>query len=254
MASSAAKKIRRALIGWLVIPWLAGNVAAGTVGRDITLVSSHLAPYAMEIGEPAGLVVEMVRAIEARLGSRRPIHYLPWSRALKLVQQNPDHLIFPLTRMPEREADYRWLIKAAHIELAFLSAQGEPLSLEQARTLARISVQQDTPFQYFLERRGFDNLVAVADPAPVHLNLLASGRTQAWFTSTDQAHYLWPRVMGDRPLVLGPVVYRSDLYIATSKRFPAAVADAYREAFAALIREGEIQRIRDRYAQTQRIK
>ena len=81
------------------------------------------------------------------------------------------------------------LIKAAHIELAFLSSQGEPLSLEQARTLSRISVQQPPPSSISLSARALTTWWRLADRTPVHLNLLASGRTLTRFTSTGQAHY-----------------------------------------------------------------
>ncbi len=232
----------------LLIPWLlAATPAQADPSTQVRLVSSHLAPYAIEGGEQAGFMVDLVRAIETRLGTERPVRFLPWPRSLRLAKNEANYLILPLTRTPEREPHYRWLLKVAPIEMAFITADREPLSLAEARLLNKISVQQDTPFEHFLQRQGFTNLVRLPDPGPLHLRMLSAGRTQAWFTAKDLAAYTSADTGQDGAVVLGETVYLSDVYIATSLEFPEAVAAAYLRAYQELVEDGSLEAIMGRY-------
>lgn len=211
------------------------------------MVTSHLLPYAMQGDAQPGFMVDLVKEIERRQGWEHQITFLPWARSLRLVRQESNYIIFPLTRTPEREDDYIWLIKVAPIEMAFVTLEGEPLSLPQARALDRISVQQDTPFEHFLKREGFKNLVSLPDPAPLHIRLLQAKRTQAWFTAKDLARYAWSDQKVDGPAVLGRTAYRSDVYIATSNNFPSEVALAYLRTFEEIVQDGSFTTIMLRY-------
>jgi polar amino acid transport system substrate-binding protein len=222
-------------------------VEADTQQDQVRLITAHLLPYSIQGGAQPGFMIELVEEIERRLGSDRQIKYLPWPRSLRLVKREPNHIIFPLTRTPEREEHYIWAIKVAPIEMVFVTLDGKSLSMAQARELESLSVQQDTPFEQFLKRNGFDNLISLPDAAPLHIRLLQVKRTQAWFTAKDLARYAWLEQRVQEPLVLGDSVYRSDVYIATSRQFPSEVASAYRRAFDVIVRDGGFAAIMQRY-------
>ncbi len=228
--------------------FLTRSVAMATsLPDEVRLLTAHLVPYSMQGQAQQGFMIELVEEIERRLGSSREINFLPWSRSLRLAKLTPNHIIFPVTRTPEREHDYQWLIKVAPIELVFVTLAGEPLSLVEARALETISVQQDTPFEQFLHSMGFDNLVSMPNAAAYHLRMLQLKRIQAWFTARDLAFYSWNEQQTKVPLVMSDSVYRSDVYIATSKQFPPQLASLYQQTFVEMREDGTLGRIMQRY-------
>jgi polar amino acid transport system substrate-binding protein len=159
----------------------------------------------------------------------------------------PNHIIFPLTRTPEREPHYDWTIKVASIELVFITLAGQPLSMEEARLLPRITVQQDTPFEQYLKERGFENLESVTEPARAQLHLLRTHRVQAWFTAKDLAYYARLVHDIDADLIYSEPVETYDVYIATSRQFPGSLGKAYAETFQTIVTDGTYARIMARY-------
>lgn len=213
----------------------------------VHLVTANLLPYSIQSSTQSGFMVELVEEIERRIGSDRQIKFLPWGRAQALAKSNANHIIFPLTRTPEREDSYLWAIKVAPIEMAFITLGGSPLSLSQARKLNTVSVQQNTPFEAFLKSEGFENLERLSDPASQHVHLLKLNRSQAWFTARDLANYaLRDQVLQSR-FVFSENMYISDVYIATSKKFPPDVASIYRKTFDEILKDGSFDAIMQRY-------
>ncbi len=231
----------------LALAFSLSQAKADSRQHGVRLITAHLLPYSIMGGAQPGFMVEVVKEIERRLGSERPIEFIPWSRSLRLAMREPDYIIFPLTRTQEREPHYQWTINVAPIEMLFVTLDGKPLSLAQAKGLSRISVQQDTPFEQFLELNGFENLLALTDPGPQHIRLMEIGRTEAWFTAKDLAIYTWNEQKAITPLTFGDVVYRSDVYIATSKKFPTRLASDYQRVFKEMIEDGTLEEIMTAY-------
>jgi polar amino acid transport system substrate-binding protein len=213
----------------------------------ITLVTAHLLPYSIQEGREQGFMVELVREIERRLGSNRPVRFLPWSRAIRNTRLSPNHVIFPLTRTPEREPHFDWAIEVAPIHLVFVTLNGQRLELAQARRLRAIAVQQDTPFEQFLRQQGFTNLVVTSSAAPIPIRMLRAGRVEAWFTARDLAAYSLREQFVTEPVSYSDPITSGSVYIALSREFPAALRQAYRDTFNAMRQDGTYQRIMGRY-------
>lgn len=232
----------------LVVLWVLCSLSVRAEGLDeVKLISADLRPYSIQEGGRSGLIADVVIEIERRLGSNRSIDFLPWSRSQRRVMSQPNHLIFPLTRTADREAHYNWLIKVAPIELVFVTLNGTVLSVEDAQKLEKISVHQDTPFEYFLKEHGFKNIVRVHDSFLTHISLLQKKRTQGWFTAKDIAIYWGAETDLKEALTFSEALNVGDLYIATSKVFPKDVALAYQHAFQEMAADGTYAAILDRY-------
>jgi polar amino acid transport system substrate-binding protein len=77
---------------------------------DLTAYSAEWPPYAfMKDGDVVGITTDLLRAAckEAKLGCA--FVQLPWARAYLTARNVPNTLVYPTTRTPDREADFRWL-------------------------------------------------------------------------------------------------------------------------------------------------
>ncbi|MCW8950037.1 MAG: transporter substrate-binding domain-containing protein [Sedimenticola sp.] len=214
---------------------------------SIKLVTSHLVPYSIQEGREQGFMVDIVREIERRLGSNRALQFLPWPRAIRNTRLSANHVIFPLTRTPEREAHFDWAIEVAPIELVFVTLSGQKLDLQQARTISSIAVQQNTPFEQYLRQQHFTNLVVTTNPAAIPIRMLRAGRVDAWFTARDLAGYSMKELFVSEPITYSAPITSGNVYIALSKEFPISLKTAYQETFAAMQADGTYQKIMDRY-------
>ena len=236
------KKISITLL-WLIL-WTTSPVS--WANDEIELVTSDLSPYSIEVGLRPGFFVEIVSHIEDRLGTNRPIDFFPWPRAQMLAGTQGNRLIFPLTRTPQREDYFNWLIDVASLDYVFITLDGKEISLKEARKLDRITVQQSTPFESFLKAQGFTNIVSSPNASDTHIRLLTAGRVNAWFTAKDLADYalLENNILN---ATFSEPIETSRVYIATSQEFPAELAENYRRIFAELKSDGTVDHILRQY-------
>ncbi|TVO72539.1 substrate-binding periplasmic protein [Sedimenticola selenatireducens] len=213
----------------------------------IKLVTAHLVPYSIQEGREQGFMVDLIREIERRLGTNRPVLFMPWPRAIRNTRIGPNHIVFPLTRTIEREPHFDWAINVAPIELVFVTLSGKKLTLQQARSLSAIAVQQNTPFEQYLRQQGFTNLVITTSAAPIPIRMLRAGRVNAWFTAKDLASYSMREQFVTETITYSDSITSGNVYFALSKQFPVNLKQAYQETFSAMQSDGTYQKIMDRY-------
>ncbi|MDV7341178.1 transporter substrate-binding domain-containing protein [Terasakiella sp. A23] len=210
-------------------------------------MTAELPPYSIEVGMRPGLMVEILSMIEHRLKGRHKPHYYPWPRAQMLTRANANHIIFPLTRTPEREPYYDWAINVMQVDSVFITLDGRKLSLEEAKKLDLITVQQSTPFEEFLKKEGFINIVSSPQPAERHLLLLQKKRVEAWFTSRDLAQYALAENGLSEKATLSEPMESGQIYIAFSKQFPPSLRQQYIDVYNELKEDGSIAYIMKQY-------
>lgn len=233
------------------------GIAGATAGEDrapvedqqITLVTAQLLPYSIQEGRQQGFMVDLVREIERRLGTNRPVRFLPWPRAYRNARLSPNHVIFPLARTAEREPYFDWAIKVASLKPVFVTLNGERLDLARARRQEAIAVQQNSPFEQYLKEQGFKNLVVTTSAAPIPIRMLRAGRVDAWFTARDLAAYSMQEQFVTEPITYSAPVFSSNVYIAFSREFPDDLRQIYLRTFDEMRQDGTYQRIMSRYLQ-----
>ena len=230
----------------LIFMGLSCNVVANENDK-IEIVTSDLSPYSIEVGLRPGFMVEVLSLIEQRLNRQSPIHYYPWPRSQMLARSNDNHIIFPLTRTVKREKDYDWAIDVAPIEFVFVGFGYEHLTLAQAKQLDRITVQSSTPFESFLLKNGFKNVVASPHASETHLRLLEHNRVQAWFTAKDLAQYALLDNKKMKGLKISEAMHVERVYFAMSKKFPPSLKAEYIRVFNELREDGTIDYILKQY-------
>ncbi|MCE2593669.1 transporter substrate-binding domain-containing protein [Motilimonas cestriensis] len=83
--------------------------ATTSFAQKIDLVTLQYPPYQYEsAGEVKGIAVDIVKEAFGRLGIKAEIRVLPWSRAIRYIEQGQADAIFTAFKTPEREkfADY----------------------------------------------------------------------------------------------------------------------------------------------------
>jgi len=97
----------RALFAALVI----GLIAAGCQAATLDAYTEELPPYNFtdESGAPAGIAVDLLRAVCAEAALTCNIRIVPWARAYRDALTKPDCLVFSTTRTPERESSLLWV-------------------------------------------------------------------------------------------------------------------------------------------------
>jgi polar amino acid transport system substrate-binding protein len=134
------------------------------------LVTSHLPSLVHESGSPGGLQA-LVAELCKRAGLKPATQFVPWPRAQFLATKMPATAIYPLTRLPEREGQYRWLVPLYEENYVLLAVRGKLLPLEQMKD-KRIALLRGAAQAAILKELGFHRFVEASSIDEVHRYLL----------------------------------------------------------------------------------
>jgi polar amino acid transport system substrate-binding protein len=195
-----------------------------------------------------GMVGDVVLAALKRAGYGVQLKVEPWARAQVDVSRGTDLLIAPQSRIPQREAGFTWIAEIMPLERAFFTLD-PPLSsfAEARRQYRKVAIARGTAQEQMLLDEGFSQEQIVdLQFGESPLRMLKLGRVDAWFTSIPEGLRQWPE--SERTLLqVGPTLASSGLYLACSKRCDETLVRRLRESIESLRREGELQRILQRY-------
>lgn len=214
----------------------------------LRVATSVLPPYALD-GDPdaPGALLEVVQEILRRTDASGNIEFVPWRRALLLPTTQPRTLIFPLTRLPEREAQYRWLTRLYQEHFVFLTIDGTRFDVQDpARSKdRRIGMLRGSAMTATLRALGYRQIVE-ASSVDEGMRFLQRGIVDA--------------VCGDRALLqralkgrgLGKVMTSAPIsstvtWLGGSLDFSNAEAAAFQKAMQEMIEDGAYARILKKY-------
>jgi polar amino acid transport system substrate-binding protein len=137
-----------------------------------------------------GKTAEQVQAAMRKLGIPTPIEIVPWARALKMLNDNPDVFIFNLGRTAERESTYQWVYKTGSKRIGVFA-------LKKRSDIHITSVEDLKKYK-----------IVVLNQNIVHLDLLARGFVQ------DRSDGLYPMTY-EKDII--PFFYagRADVWVRT---------------------------------------
>ncbi|WP_374109881.1 substrate-binding periplasmic protein [Pelomonas sp. CA6] len=239
-----------ALAGVLARPAHAEELAPLPLQRVVT---GDLPPLSIA-DQPTrpGVLVELVQELLRRCQHETPISFYPWARAMQMAQSLPGVALLPLTRMPEREEQFQWLLRLYVQPLGFINLASQPAitSLEQARRL-RLAVLRGSAAHGMTQRLQLDaRMLVISNSVEDQLRRLERGHVQGIFGSLminqDKA-----RSHGREPgwLQVGMTVEAGEVWLATGPR--TLVAEEHRqrlrEALRAMFQDGSVERLFTRY-------
>lgn len=137
---------------------------AATV-EPIRIITSDLPPLSSATAPGApGALHEIVTELLRRTHQKGTIEFVPWKRAIYLSTHLSRSAIFPLTRSPERETQYRWLARLYHEHFLFMSLKGRQFDVTQPALgrQRRIGILRGSLMIKALRESGYSNIVEAA--------------------------------------------------------------------------------------------
>ncbi|WP_410499023.1 substrate-binding periplasmic protein [Chitinibacter sp. S2-10] len=197
---------------------LAGLVASSSVATDLTLMVGDNPPFNSFIEEqPTGLAVDIVNEMLKRSAISANQYNFPWARALQTAASSPNHCVYTLGRIAEREARYVWVGPIASIQGVFFGLRGRNLqvkTLDDARKL-RVGDLRQGANAILLEQQGFK--IDYANSEEQNVKKLLAGRIDLYPASVFAARQIARRMKID-PHLLQPLLAfnQVDLYLGCS--------------------------------------
>ena len=140
----------------LAIPFLA-------TAQELQVVTENWRPYNyLEEKEVKGVSTEIVKKVIDRSGIKYKISVLPWARAYKMAQEDPNTMIYTIIRIAPRESLFKWVRPLGNGGTTSLyrlkkSTQINPKNVEEAKAL-KVVANKDSMDHVWLEFNGFKQI------------------------------------------------------------------------------------------------
>jgi polar amino acid transport system substrate-binding protein len=229
---------------------LAGLPAAAVTStpEPIRICTSDLPPFSME-GAPAapGALYEMVAELIRRTRVPANIEFVPWQRAIYLSTSQGRTALFPLTRSPEREHQYRWLARLYHEHFLFMSRAGSHFDVRHPELgkERRIGVLRGSLMVKVLRDSGYTHVVEAAS-VNESLRFLRRGIVDAVFG--DRSIYrasLHGRAESD--YLMSEPMRTTTTWLGGSLDLSEADAELFQKAMKEMIEDGSYAQILKKY-------
>ncbi|SCA55888.1 putative Amino acid abc transporter substrate-binding protein [Candidatus Terasakiella magnetica] len=191
-------------------------------------------------GKLEGIAVEIVSAIQARLGLPKTIKVYPWARGYNYLQKKKNAVLFTTARNKRRESEFKWVgpIAESRIGLHSLTRKDFNIpSMEDARRYS-ISVERNSNPMDILVGMNFTNLNPSSDPIK-NLKKLLGERNDLWFTNTAVASRTLKQV-GKKESEIS-LVYEfktTHQFIAFNKNVPDSMIARWQDVYEEMVRDG----------------
>lgn len=155
----------------------------------IVATESPLLQY-RDKNENKGSTVEILQAILKASQLTANVNFMPWARAYRIAQTQPNTLILSMIRTPEREQYFHWLIKVSDLSRVFISLAVKPenyVSSEEQAKNKLIAVIRHTAEHNELIKKGFSdqkNLYIVSSPADM-ITLFIKGKVDLLYADPE---------------------------------------------------------------------
>lgn len=202
----------------------------------------HMAPGPERQAD--GLGDELVRRAASLAGLQVVIHTVPWARAQLMAKQQAQACLFPLTRLPAREAQYQWIGQIASGKLQLYGWHDAPRLADTATAANyRITVLAGSSAELRLQQHQLPYISTNQENDG--LRLLQLGKADYWAVHDVVARYEAQKAR--LRLVPALSLGDADSWLACHRAFPAPQRLAWQQAFARLQASGEASQIRQRY-------
>ena len=200
----------------------------------------------MRDGRPDGLVVELVAAVQQRLGRPERAQIIPWTRANALAKAEPNVMLAAVVRTPEREAFLHFVGPVFTTRISAYVVKGRLDELRRkdpGLRKVRAGGQRASVFVSLPRRMGY-NVTDEVNTAETAAKMLMSRRFDLWFVAEE----LMPASMelaGYRPdaVELAFNLGVNGVYFAFSNGTPAATIVAWSDALRDMKRDGSFLKI-----------
>ena len=158
-------------------------VHAETAFPQLNLLTEEWKPYHyLEDGEVKGQTADLLVEILGKVGStqgREDIVVLPWARAYRQAQVEPNTVLFSTSRTPERENLFKWAGPILKFESHFIGKKAREFNIETSEDLHdyKVGVIIDSASALMAKRHGIpEENTTVNSEGIINVRMLDAGR------------------------------------------------------------------------------
>ncbi|WP_426198683.1 substrate-binding periplasmic protein [Pseudomonas sp. DC3200b2] len=224
-------------------------MASRALAQPIEAVTEESSYSYMEDGKVAGPATSVVTTVLERAGlSEYHLAMYPWARAYDIALGEPNVLIFPIIRTPEREAHFKWVGEFEEIQtVLYKLRERSDLVIAQLADAQEhnLGVVRDDVRHQYLRGNGFTRLVISATPMDNLRKLLAGQVDMVPLSPRDARRFC--EELGMPFENLEAVMPLSQITVHAYLAFSLGTSDELVrravEAFRQLQRDGELKRL-----------
>ncbi len=204
-------------------------------------------------GGVTGAATEIVREIMKRLQVSYDIKSLPWKRAYAYLSEEPNVMLFTVTRSKDRENLFKWAGPIITSRLVFFAKKDSTIdirSLEDAKKVDKIGMVQGYSVEKYLLQRGFSNIDAISASERTNPTKLMTGRINLWAT-VDLVGIHNAKLQGIDPKDMKTVyvIKKQQKYIAFSKQVPDVIVQKWQDALDKMKQDQTFEKILNNWIQ-----
>ncbi|MBH84864.1 MAG: hypothetical protein CL604_04900 [Alteromonadaceae bacterium] len=231
----AAVRLTRLCIGGCIL--LLCSLGSAASAQTLRIVTEAWPPLIkVNDGVSGGLIWEMTSAVLAQMDVEVTLEFVPWRRALYLVERGQRDAVLAAGRSPERDAVMRFPNEPLLLsETVIFSRADHPVQFEGVESLNGMTVGLSAGYSYsreISEASGFERIAAPNVAAG--LELLMRGRVDAFIVNREVGWYEARQrgiasqlATSDQPVSGGPV------YLAFALDVPQSFVDEFDNALRA---------------------
>ncbi|WP_108651611.1 substrate-binding periplasmic protein [Dongshaea marina] len=218
---------------------------------NLTILTEQWPPMNFsEKGKLKGLAVEVVQAIQKKLGDDTQIQMMTWRSAYERATTQPNVLLFSTSKSEKRLPLFTFVGPLAIGKLNLYALKNSPYevdSIKKAKNVKRIGVYYSSVGEQKLFDLGFKNIVSVRSLEKAG-RLLIKGRVDLWCNTNISYRQILDKLgFPEDEVVSRLTLDQSNLYLAFSKGTDPKTIAHWREAFRMLHRDGTFKTIYQRW-------
>lgn len=137
------------------------TIAVASNAQNIQFVTENYPPFQIKKGEnpPEGFAIELVEAMKKKAGLNAKIQMLPWGRAYRIAQHEPNAFIFSIAMSKEREESFKWIgnyFEAINAIYTLSSNENITITSLDSAKKYKTCVPRGDNSAVILEKRGFN--------------------------------------------------------------------------------------------------
>jgi ABC-type amino acid transport substrate-binding protein len=240
---------RRLVLAAATLAAGAPMLARAARGNALRVVTSDLPPLVIEHGgQQPGALHQVVSELCKRVELVPEIEFLPWKRAIFVATNSAATTIFPLTRLPERERQFRWLAPLYDERYVFLAPRGRAFDVHHPANMKdmRVTLIRGSALKSVLLGMGYTNIVEARSIDEVHRFLVAGIADAAYGELSIVRNSLRTRV-AEADFDYSEPVSRTAAWLAGSLDFSEARAAPFQRAMQTMMADGSYAAILKRY-------
>ncbi|MDI5839678.1 substrate-binding periplasmic protein [Shewanella xiamenensis] len=222
-----------------------------TAQATLNIYTEEWAPISFSVdGQPDGLAVQVVQEIQKRIDNQDPIKIVPWARGWKIMTEQPNTVLFAMTRTPAREQLFSMIGPIATGTINFYALKDSQLkisSIDDAKQAQAVGVYRSSVEDQLLMEHQFTNIAPATTPL-LSAKQLMKKRIDLWCNTNLTA----PSILAEAGASIDEVkslytISENHLYISFSKGTPNKEIEQWKEALIDIKADGTFAQIYHRW-------